>query len=639
MRQPLRPGAAKTGSTAMERYFTIILFTAAAFLAVVTSLAAKRKYAARLTGTALTLAGIGGLLLYSYGCAQNTEHLPLAILWALFNTCDMFLGGSDYDLLKNTPLCADEAGQFLFWIIHFLALYATAGAVIITVGTKILKQIRMALFRRHDLILVYGVDDSTVPFGCSLMEKNHHVIFVDDSESNGLGNRIITAGSILLSDNSACQPDVHFLKSIGMARGKRRLTIYALQHDSAKNADYALAMMNALQKRGISPAQTSLIISGVREEDGSWLLNTPNHYGYGNVFAFGKSQLAARLLIQKYPPCNTLTFSPEGLAREDFNALIIGFGQCGQAVLHQLVANGQFAGSTFHLAVFSPDCHQVDGLLYSACPAVLEHYSIDFYEADARSRTMYDYLAGHADTLKYVVVAVGGDKLRREIRCELQKELTRLRSAARIYECSQHGVVYSSAVGHPIGKHSLLSAESLDPEKLDRTAAALNQRYCAASGGFARENWANCSYFNRLSSRASADFAPAILRAAGKSAEEAVENWQLTPVQKVSLGQTEHLRWCAFHYMMGYRPMPEAIYRARAEQYRQAAAQGLPVPRKIGKDPEQKLHACLVPWEQLDGLSAFESELTGKPVDYKQMDIANVELLPELLRLSAEQEG
>ena len=42
------------------------------------------------------------------------------------------------------------------------------------------------------------------------------------------------------------------------------------------------------------------------------------------------------------------------------------------------------------------------------------------------------------------------------------------------------------------------------------------------------------------------------------------------------------------------------------------------------------MHACLIDWEDLDDLSERESQVTGKPVDYKQMDRNNVLTLAQL---------
>ena len=46
--------------------------------------------------------------------------------------------------------------------------------------------------------------------------------------------------------------------------------------------------------------------------------------------------------------------------------------------------------------------------------------------------------------------------------------------------------------------------------------------------------------------------------------------------------------------------------------------------------------SCLFPWEALDALSEKENSITGGSVDYKQMDISNVMILPDLLKIAEE---
>lgn len=110
--------------------------------------------------------------------------------------------------------------------------------------------------------------------------------------------------------------------------------------------------------------------------------------------------------------------------------------------------------------------------------------------------------------------------------------------------------------------------------------------------------------------------------------------WELTEKQQKTLGETEHLRWCAFHYTMGFSPMPEDIYQERARQYQQEVKEQGSSKQRIGKDLTDKQHACLIPWEELDALSARESGITGRPVNYKQMDINNVLAIPAVLKAS-----
>ena len=53
---------------------------------------------------------------------------------------------------------------------------------------------------------------------------------------------------------------------------------------------------------------------------------------------------------------------------------------------------------------------------------------------------------------------------------------------------------------------------------------------------------------------------------------------------------------------------------------------------------QDRTHACLIGWEELDALSQRESRLTGKELDYKAMDADNVRLIPELLRAQGKSE-
>ena len=71
--------------------------------------------------------------------------------------------------------------------------------------------------------------------------------------------------------------------------------------------------------------------------------------------------------------------------------------------------------------------------------------------------------------------------------------------------------------------------------------------------------------------------------------------------------------------------MSEETKAERAELYKQDASV------RVTKDPEHRLHACLIPWEALDALSAKENAVTGGHVDYKNMDLVNVLAVPKLI--------
>ena len=78
--------------------------------------------------------------------------------------------------------------------------------------------------------------------------------------------------------------------------------------------------------------------------------------------------------------------------------------------------------------------------------------------------------------------------------------------------------------------------------------------------------------------------------------------------------------------------MPPEIWEQRAARYREGAEKNF----RISRDPDRRLQACLIPWEELDDLSARENAVTGGRVDYKQMDRNNVLILSQVLRARRE---
>ena len=83
---------------------------------------------------------------------------------------------------------------------------------------------------------------------------------------------------------------------------------------------------------------------------------------------------------------------------------------------------------------------------------------------------------------------------------------------------------------------------------------------------------------------------------------------------------------------MGFRGMTKEEYAHRCWIYKEEKAKNPASRYRIGKDVSQRIHSCLIPWEDLDALSAAENAITGGNVDYKQMDRNNVLTLPDLLK-------
>ncbi|MBR1456025.1 MAG: hypothetical protein IJ594_02540 [Oscillospiraceae bacterium] len=611
---------------------SVVILSTALLLALVLNLALKPAVSARLTTWCMVVSLIGGLLVYGVGFAESTGSVALSVLRTPLAVIRMFVGVNELSAIADTSLVRGQAALTVFWLLHLLAFYSMASAAMITIGAEALRQLRMLLSRRGDLTLIYGVNGDSIALGkACLAERGGSVVFVAESAAPGAVTELNNLGMSVLTGQGAVASDDRTLRRLRAAG--RRLSVYALDEREDRDLFYALHLKDALQRAGAAPENTRLTLPGAEEILAAMLQVSEESYGFGYVNVFDKGLLSARALIRTCPPWDFVRFGPDGRAQEDFDCAVVGFGRYGQAVLRQLVMNGQFAGGSFHAAVFSPNYHNESGFLFADSPELLRRYDIRGYEEDGRSLAFYEYIASRLDTLKLIAVCTGDAERDREISDNLMLFLKRRRAEhVCVVRCGAEGVRYQESVGSPIVRADVYTPAMLSAEEADRDAITLNAVY-DESDRSDWEKWIACDSFSKMSSRASADFLPALLKAAGATRETLEdETWLPDASLLEALGETEHLRWCAFHYAMGYAPMSRERFAANAAAYARQKAAGLPCTVKIAKDAQERLHACLIPWDELDELSERENAATGRGVDYKKNDINNVLAMPRILR-------
>ncbi len=609
---------------------TVVILSTALLLAMVLNLALKPSFSARLTAICMIIAFVGGVIIYGVGFAESTGDIGLSMIRTPFCVIKMFVGINDYGSIAGTTPVATSLRLVVFWIIHLLAFYSMASAAMFTLGEEALRYLRMLLSARGDLTLIYGINDRSIDLGRECREAGAgSVVFIADDADHSTVTDLNNMGMSVISGPSAAASDKSVMRRL--RAGKRRITVYAMEEED-QDLFYALGLKEALKEAGADPENTAVTLPGAEDIITTMLQVSPDQYGFGYVNVYDSAMLAARALIKTCPPWDLLRFGSDGRAQEDFDCAIVGFGRHGQAVLKQLIMNSQFAGSTFHAAVFSPNFENEAGYMKAECASMFENYDINSFNADGRSIEFYSYVDKHIGSLKLIAVCTGDEGSDREISDNLMMYLKR-RSAQHIcvVRCGDDGVRYQETVGSPIITANINSLEYLSAQKADRDAIIINSTY-DGSDRTDWEKWVGCDSFSKMSSRASADFIPAFIRAAGSSADEVMSgNWPPASDVLEALGETEHLRWNAFHFVMGYSPMSDEAFDKRAEAYRKCISRGMPGIR-LSKDSENRTHACLISWDELDRLSEKESAITGREVDYKQYDKNNVLIIPDILK-------
>ena len=613
--------------------FPVIVLSIIIFAALAINMALKPSYSARLTSSLIMITIVGGSIIYGLGHTSVTGDVALSLVRTPFSVMGMFLGKNDLSAIAGAPVVSSQVGIFAFWLLHLLAFYSMASAAIVTVGAESLRRLRLFLALNGDLTIIYGITPDSILVGKECADrKGSAVVFIDESDTAGLLTEIINMGMAVVTGTGAVSCSKSTMRRLRV-RSRSRIEAYALHPERNKDLFFAVALKDAFEAAGIDPHKTSITLPGTEDIAAGMLQVSSDNYGFGYVQVYSAADLAARAMIRLCPPWDFISFDREGRAEQDFDCIVVGFGHTGQAALRYLIMNGQFVGSRFHAAIFSTNIDNEAGLLLTECPEILRHYDIEFFKKDGRSREFYEYLEKRLDTLKYIAVCTGDSKMNTEL---TDNFLFYLKSKQSEHICvvqvTSDGVNYQETVESDIQNRKVLTLDMLSAKKADRNGILLNATYDPTDKSD-WEKWVDCDSFSKMSSRASAEFIPALVKASGFSEEEIMQDgWDPGEEKLQVLGETEHLRWCAFHYTMGYRTMTDQEFEQRAQEYEEHVRSGKPGRYRIAKDTQKRIHACLIPYDDLDELSAKESGLTGRKVDYRRSDINNILTIPQILK-------
>lgn len=596
---------------------------------------------------AFILMFVGGMSLYFY-CNYRGLELPIdetsknnPLAWAknaswgykvfyvvissIMDVGWMFYGRGNANVFFRLPEAKYPLFVLVFWILHLVAFLTALSALLIRFGDNLLRWVRTKT-QVSCVDLVFGINVDSIAFSRNIANSGDNMlVYVDSMIREDYEASIKKLGGLVYSGTDALEAKDSFLKEIHIDKKNVRLRLYALSHDYDKNIQYARIMSATLEKEGIPPEQTELVLLGADEEKGMLFQAGKERYGYGSVISFDEYEMSARLLINKYPLCNFINFDKNGRATEDVEVLIGGFGRIGHEVLRKVLANGRFEGSNLKVTIFDPKHGDKTGFVKSQYPKMFATPDADigFKSEDIRSGECFKFLEEHASKLKYIVICLEDRETARNIALRMVDRLHTKGHPQNVYTCDSKGVRCYSHVAQDCNTHSIYDSDILCSGELDRYAMELHHYY--TGGKSLNEDWKQCRYFHRMSSRASVDYLIPLIRkiTAGTNT--------LTPPQKENLAKSEHLRWCAFHYTFGYDVMEieeftEHLKKQQAEiqEYGHSSI----TPRQ---DTKTKKHVCLVSWDKLDDVSHAENSITHGNKDYKQNDRNNIDTIMGLI--------
>ena len=573
---------------------------------------------------------------WPYYILNVINYILYVVMRAVIDVGMMFYGRGNDSLFYSLPISKHPASIFVFWLLHVIAFGTTASALLIYFGNELQKWASIMKNKMptiSEIDLIFGINANSISLGRNLTEiKDNMLVYVDSIFKEDYESSIRALGGLTYSDTKALSASTSFLKTISMKKSKRKLRLFALSDDYDSNIEYAQNMLKSLEELQISPEQTELILLGTDESKGMRFQASGEKYGYGNVIAFDEYEMTARLLLYKYPICNFINFDENGRTTENIEVIIGGFGCIGHEVLRKVLANGRFEGSSLHIKIFDPKYGDKTGFIRSqyhkmfATPDADIGFDIGFEHYDIRSVDCFKYLKEHAANLKYIVICLEDRETARNIALRIVDRLHAMGYPQNVYTCDSKSVRCYSHDAEKCVTHWIYDSDLLYSEELDRYAMELNHYYNRKEGKSLIEDWKNCMYFHRMSSRASVDYLIPLLQkiTAGSNS--------LTAKQKENLAKCEHLRWCAFHYTFGYEVMEAAEFIERLKkQQAEIQEHGSSAIKKPGLDTIARKHVCLVSWDKLDEVSQIENSITHGDKNYKQNDRDNIDVIMELI--------
>ena len=575
------------------------------------------------------------------GWVNNGDNPVLRVLYIVLRSVidvgRMFSGYPNTDVFYATPAAQNQWLVLLFWIMYATIFYTVASALLIRFGNNLLRWIRIITAKRRnfDVDIVFGINEDSIAFGKNIADNDKHIlIYIDNMPGEDYEASIRELGGIIYSDSEALNASYSFIKKINILPHNKKLRLYTMSHDYDKNIQYARMMSESLEKANIPPEQTELMILGTDELKGMMFQADGDQYGYGNVISFDEYEMSARILIHEYPLCKFINFDKNGCATENMEVLIVGMGQMGHEVLRKIIANGQFEGSNFHATIYDPKYEQRTGFINSQYPNIFAKYNIDFEPQEGRGNHIFQFISDNAHKLKYIVICLNDREKSRYIAVRMIDRLEKLGYHMNVYTCDPKSVRCYSYDTRKCRNYYIYESDILCSDELDKYAMELNHSYMELKRGgsghvSASEDWKNCDYFGRMSSRASVDYLipyANIIRKFIKNPDK------LTHKQKEILSRNEHLRWCAFHYTFGFDTMEMSEFIQRVKDSQKEINERGQSSISPTKDMQKKLQVCLVEWDKLDEISKAENAITNGSRDYKNYDRDNVDMIMELMR-------
>jgi hypothetical protein len=551
------------------------------------------------------------------------EQLVTLVSRSFISAIRMFFSFSDVSGIRMS-LRENQYFMLIFSIVNLFALLISFVVVLQLFGNKVYYWLKYHFSHPDKCYIFFDICDESIALAKNILKKNDKafVLFlrkriyaIDDDKCESYleyQEELLRIGEIRKTNAIIIEREYSEASSLSEIGVKRlfkhadKCELFFLSSEENNNIRLALSINDQKKKNESMKEKKTVyhVLYSSEQNEKLFFQYASKHHDKNNRISFiNQSQLSALRLINVHPPVKYIKIdNTKAIALEDFNVMILGFGEIGQYSLRYLIEQGQFVGSTFHAIVIDEKMDSIIGLFNERYPAIKDNYSIDYKGLKKNSAEYFDYINSHIANMKYIVVAYGNDKVNIDTAIELKDilvkrglnipifvnikeddnllitsvfgEITKDKETGSINICNTNDKGETNCTINIFGMNkNIFSYENVIDDDTIKKAKQVNKIY-------GKDNWESLNAMKKISNISVALHLQTKLKLLGIT-KEIVKDYhdKMTFIQsldnerRTNLAITEHLRWNATYFVYGWQ--------------------------KGFRNDEKECHNCLVPWEEL----------------------------------------
>ncbi|MBQ3331426.1 MAG: hypothetical protein IJG87_09645 [Ruminococcus sp.] len=500
--------------------------------------------------------------------------------------------------IKGTQLSGFIKGEI--WLIAFVASIVTVHSVVALIFGKFVHQLYMKLkggFTKEQYIILGDIESARVLIkDICLHDKKPYIILIPTQKMND--------DEMLYLKCRVEKPD--YLKKI--SKNKKYHIVLLADHEYSN-----LDRVYQLNESGNGNLHVTVFLNNdvVRYHD--------IHADKIDACITSVDQVLVEKFMKESNPFKLLkedgAFTQGGLPylTKPFGICVIGFGKIGQEFLLRCYETSSFltrdGSAPFRALVIDRFAEILEQEFVNNIPSLGESGEIAFLQTTVDSAEYFDAIKERMDGLHQIVVSVGDTRQNIDTALGLCRFFDRLGcydKRPQIVVILSDNVAGAESLfkSYPNVKmmdfnSSIFNYADLIEVQIDSVAKEINDNYNRQSGK--GKPWRELGTYLQAMNRAAVCDIPTkkeFSRMCDVPEEERIE----------FLARYEHERWCAFQYSHGWKRLPmDELTQEERDNF-------------ITKREQQKLHACLIPWDELDDLPQSSKG------EFKSYDVANVNM-------------